>query len=418
MGELRVDQVSTCDSSLESLLANSDQHAMASDNPDVKRDECLHGMETYYQDLKLWHDSWKRHKDCTNTYISSQLSESDMNKEKLAKIEIFKKIDPESFEDTSTYADRLLLSDCRSLEFYIATVLMGGVVECETASQNELTWVISQANSSLMRTIRSSNPNRLCGESSATIIYTLLVLQLRALTRLKAYDAAYSLLKYYSGNTRLFPPLEASSPVSQASFHYFEGIYHVASNSLVPARSALMSALTIASNYAVPELQQRILIYLVPVMAASEQLRPSYKLYEEYPLEKKLYEPLMKSIVRGNVSQFNEHLNNYKHILVSNRLYIVVTALWNLCIACLMCRVQRVLQSSRIDMDIMDKALEWSGYFKDLRSPSKRKASQVLLIAQLINAGHVRGYVAPEQGLIVLSKTNPFPTLRRPISNS
>lgn len=362
--------------------------------------------------LERWRLYWDDRRSSAGA-IDRAFAEADVVDLLVAESKIYANIDPNDVHKIPKVVDQKLLEDTDSVHtLYILAVLMEAIVESGNKSLDQLEWLCKTSNTAFKKALAVVEVAPSCSNISAALIYSLLVLQLRALTQLKRYSAAVSLFNLRHQKGKDFPSLKNCSPRIQATFCFYEGVYNVASGSLDLANTVLTRAFEVSSKYNVPELSQRILIYLVPVKCLCEQLLPSQEVFKSFPLIEKLYKQLLTSILRGNISQFSEHLESRKRIFSSNRLYVAVTTMWRLCIVYMLRRVQIEVESSRIPMDLVDKALEWSGYFSDRRSPDKRTASQVLLIAQLIRSGYIKGYVAPEHGLIILSKSNSFPKMQ------
>lgn len=146
------------------------------------------------------------------------------------------------------------------------------------------------------------------------------------------------------------------------------------------------------------------MLYLIPVRLLHGQ-RPAAALLRAHSRLDALYAPLIDSCWRGNVRAFDALLadTELERTLVRLGLYLAMERARDLCITRLARRVWLASgKGTRLRLAPFAAALHWLGVAPDA-------ADAEWLLATQIAKGRMKGYIAHERQMLVLSATEPFP---------
>jgi len=149
---------------------------------------------------------------------------------------------------------------------------------------------------------------------------------------------------------------------------------------------------------------RRILLYLIPIrLLQGQQLARRW--LSEYPRLAQLYAPFLRACQRGDVRAFDEALRDaaVERALVHLGVYLAMERARDVCVTRLLRRVWALSgRGTRQRLAPMAAALQWLGAADDANGAE-------WLVATQMARGRIKGYIAHERQMLVLSAHEPFP---------
>lgn len=217
--------------------------------------------------------------------------------------------------------------------------------------------------------------------------------------RLRALGLCRNVLRALSAGD--VPPLDAFPRADGVTFRYYLGRLRFLDEEYAAADDELTRALHATPARAARN-QERILVYLVPARLL-RGVRPSRALFAAFPRLGALYAGVVAACARGDVRAYDAALRAADRVLVRLGVYLALERARAVCIAALFRRVWLVsARPTRMRLELFWRALRLVG-----EDAAPRDAEWYL--ATLIARGHVRGYIAHERQVVVLSASDPFP---------
>ncbi|RDA86394.1 hypothetical protein CP532_6467 [Ophiocordyceps camponoti-leonardi (nom. inval.)] len=212
------------------------------------------------------------------------------------------------------------------------------------------------------------------------------------------------------------PSLESFPASQRVTFRYYEGVLFFLEENYVQAEERLIEAWQLCHKDARANLE-RILTYLVPCKLLTSHVLPTKKLLEAFPRLQRLFLPLSQCIKRGDLRGFDLALQEGEEEFVKQRIYLTLErgrdiALRNL--------LRKVFIAGGFDETKEPDAAP----VRRTRIPVAEFVAAVCissgkehvdrdevecLIANMIYKDLMKGYIARERGIVVLSKKGAFP---------
>ena len=197
------------------------------------------------------------------------------------------------------------------------------------------------------------------------------------------------------------PPLDAFGRADVVTFRYYLGRLRFLDEEYAAAEAELARALSATPARATRH-QEHILVYLVPARLLSG-VRPSRALCAAFPRIGALYGGAVGACARGDLRAYDAALRAADRVLVNLGVYLALERARAVCIAGLFRRVWLAsARQTRVRLELFWRALRFVG---EDAAPSDAE----WYLATLIARGHVRGYIAHERQVVVLSASDPFP---------
>lgn len=199
------------------------------------------------------------------------------------------------------------------------------------------------------------------------------------------------------------PPLDAFPRAQAVTFRYYMGRLAFMDEDYARAEAELSRALADTPRSAKTHVE-RILVYLIPVRLLHAQ-HPTAAFLDEYPRIRAAYAPLISACKRGNVRAFDAALQDptLERSLVRLGVYLAMERARDVCITRLVRRVWRQQGGgTRVRLAPVGTALQWLNCASDAHGAE-------WLVATQIARGRIKGYIAHERQMMVLSATEPFP---------
>lgn len=146
-----------------------------------------------------------------------------------------------------------------------------------------------------------------------------------------------------------------------------------------------------------------ILIYLVPVKMLLGYM-PSYKVLEKYDVVE--FWELVCAVCQGNLKLFDEIMEKHESFFIKCGIYLIVDKLKIIAYRNLFRKVYLILNTHQIPVEALQEALVFLGQTDvDLDETQ-------CIVANLIYEGKIKGYISHQHRKVVVSKQNPFPSLK------
>ncbi|TDH70920.1 uncharacterized protein CCR75_008829 [Bremia lactucae] len=148
--------------------------------------------------------------------------------------------------------------------------------------------------------------------------------------------------------------------------------------------------------------KRMILQFLVPVKLLLG-IMPSPQLLAEFSLEE--YTGLTDAIRDGNLHLFTEYLAQYQESFIQQGVYLLIEKLRLLVLRNLFKKVYMIQQNHQLQMQDFQIALSVaSGHSMDVDEIE-------CVLTNLIFKGYIKGYMSHTKKILVVSKTDPFPSI-------
>ncbi|KAJ2558386.1 COP9 signalosome (CSN) subunit [Coemansia sp. RSA 1933] len=221
--------------------------------------------------------------------------------------------------------------------------------------------------------------------------------------RLKAYNLCNSMIRAIK--TSELPALDRFPMGDQVTFRFHRGMLAFRGEKYSLAKDDMLFALEHCHRDAFRN-KTRILVHLAPIMMM-EGLMPHSRLFRRYPPIKTLYSDLAKAAKSGNLGLFDTLLREKEQQLAAIGTYAATEQVRKVAVRQLLYKVYLIAnKSSRISFEQFRVGFAAAGI------PIADLAEVECILADMIFGGYVKGYLAHDHGLAVLSKQVPFPAIR------
>lgn len=309
-----------------------------------------------------------------------------------------------SFDSIMDYLESFLslARDKPQLLMAAVSVMNDALSKAQTSA--DLHKVKEMASRTFMDLLRDENSQ---DNPLSVAIYPLLLIQFRALVRLRAYTVAKSLLLFVDKTeASRFPQLSLSSPKVQAAILFYKGQFATAECKYASALKNLERAWQIVSDYDVPRLQEHVLFYYLPVCTLCRGEFPSGKLWKMYPHLARIYKSIFDAVWRGQIAEFETELMKSEKTIARGRIYLAIASLKRICFAHSIARIYLALgRIERLPIGKVNIGLSILSH--------KEKTDSSSLLAKLISENYIKGYIVFDQEIVVLSNREPFPGIIR-----
>lgn len=212
------------------------------------------------------------------------------------------------------------------------------------------------------------------------------------------------------------PPLESFPKAQRVTFKYYEGVLFFLEENYVQAEKHLDEAWQLCHKDAKENLE-RILTYLVPCKLLTSHVLPTKKLLEPFPRQQQLFLPLSRCIKRGELRAFDMALQENEDEFVKRRIYLTLERGRDIALRNLLRKVfvaggfdepketdMAPVRRTRVPVAEFSAAI-CIGSGGELIDNDEVEC----LLANMIYKDLMKGYIARERGIVVLSKKGAFP---------
>jgi hypothetical protein len=218
------------------------------------------------------------------------------------------------------------------------------------------------------------------------------------------------------------PPLSAFPRSHQVAFLYYTGVIHFLDEDYPAAEEHLTAAYNLCHHAASKNIQL-ILTYLIPTKLLTAHSLPSAALLASSPALARLFAPVAAAIRAADLTAFTAALERGEEEFVRRRIYLTLERGRDIILRNLFRRVflaggveaaakegEAAARRTRIPVDEFAAALHLAGATEVQTGDGTIDRDEVeCLIANVIYKNLMKGYIARERGIVVLSKAGAFP---------
>ncbi|EME31558.1 PCI domain-containing protein 2 [Galdieria sulphuraria] len=247
--------------------------------------------------------------------------------------------------------------------------------------------------------------DRLAAEDSKKMASLELVNQLfRIYFKLNTVHLCRSLIRQVEGPS--FPSFELFPITHQVTFCFFAGRLRLFDDDFKATEQHLGFAFrNCPQRYW--KSRRQILMYLIPARIVLGKL-PSTELIHKYHLSQ-YYGRLVRCVRIGDVAGVDASLEQWEEFFIRRGVYFVLEHLKLIALRVLFKRIYQLLGSTRLKLPDLQCALKVAGYEMDIDELE-------CCLANLIYQGYIKGYIAHQRQILVVSKVDPFPHLKNVVA--
>ncbi|KAI1413144.1 PCI domain-containing protein [Hypoxylon sp. FL1857] len=251
-------------------------------------------------------------------------------------------------------------------------------------------------------------------ESRKWGIYYAINLLFKSYFKLNAATLSKNVLKAIQAGRGDMPTLDKFPKSQQVTFKYYEGVLAFLEENYVEAEQHLTMAWLMCHKDAKRNLEL-ILTYLIPCHLLTTHTLPSSQLLAPFPRLQKLFLPLGDAIKRADLHAFDVALRDGQDEFIKRRIYLTLERGRDIALRNLLRKVfiaggfeeakdgAAPVRRTRIPVAEFAAAIKISGG-EDIDTDEVE-----CLLANMIYKNLMKGYIAHERGIVVLSKTGAFP---------
>ncbi|KAI0396517.1 PCI domain-containing protein [Xylariaceae sp. FL0594] len=250
-------------------------------------------------------------------------------------------------------------------------------------------------------------------ESRKWGVYYAINLLFKTYFRLNSEPLSKNVLRAISAASDI-PPIDKFPKSQQVTFKYYEGVLAFLEENYVQAETHLEMAWTMCHRDSTRNLEL-ILTYLIPCRMLTTHTLPSAQLLKPFPRLQRLFMPLVRAIKKGDLRAFDIALRDGEIEFTKRRIYLTLERGRDIALRNLLRKVflaggfeppkdgAAPLRRTRIPVTEFTAAIRLSG-----QEPLDGDEVECLL-ANMIYKNLMKGYIAHERGIVVLSKSGAFP---------
>lgn len=212
------------------------------------------------------------------------------------------------------------------------------------------------------------------------------------------------------------PPLESFPKSHRVTFKYYEGVLFFLEENYLEAEKHLSEAWDLCLTQQKSNLE-RILTYLIPCRLLTSHVLPTPAFLEPFPRLQKLLLPLVKCVRQGDLRGFDQALLDGEEFFVRRRIYLTLERSRDIALRNLLRKVfvaggfdepkeagAAPVRRTRVPVAEFQAAISMSS------GSGVVDVDEVeCLLANMIYKDLMKGYIARERGIVVLSKKGAFP---------
>ncbi|APA09862.1 hypothetical protein SS1G_05906 [Sclerotinia sclerotiorum 1980 UF-70] len=252
-------------------------------------------------------------------------------------------------------------------------------------------------------------------ESRKWATYNIINLLFKTYFKLNSIGLSRNILNAIQAYRGDMPSLESFPMSHQVTFKYYCGVIYFLEEHYEEAEKYLTEAWKLCHKSAVKN-KELILTYLIPCHLLTTHTLPTPALLQPYPKLQKLFAPLSRCIKKGDLAGFDAALLAGENEFVKRRIYLTLERGRDIALRNLLRKVfiaggyeeakeptAAPVRKTRIPVDEFAAAIS-------IGSKETMENDEVeCLLANMIYKSLMKGYIARERGIVVLSKGGAFP---------
>ncbi|KEZ42434.1 hypothetical protein SAPIO_CDS5630 [Scedosporium apiospermum] len=247
-------------------------------------------------------------------------------------------------------------------------------------------------------------------------IYFIINLLFKTYFKLNSASLSRNILKALTAYKGDMPPLSAFPKSQRVTFKYYTGVLAFLEENYREAEDHLMEAWQLCHKNSIRN-KERILTYLIPCRLLTTHTLPSKALLEPYPTLQNLFLPIAQCIRSGDLHAFDVALQEHEEAFVKLKIYLALERGRDIAMRNLFRKVfiaggfdeskepdAAPIRRTRIPVAEFQAAI-------NLKSEGDRIDTDEVecFLANMIYKNLMKGYIARERGMVVLSKNGAFP---------
>ncbi|KAI9806466.1 MAG: COP9 signalosome (CSN) subunit [Piccolia ochrophora] len=250
-------------------------------------------------------------------------------------------------------------------------------------------------------------------ESRKWGLYYTMNLLFKTYFKLNSISLSKNILRALEASRGDMPPLESFPKSHVVTFKYYVGVILFLEEDYVKAEENLTDAWTMCHRDAQRN-RELILTYLIPCHLLTTHTLPTAKLLSPYPRLQRLFGPLSICIKRGDLAGFDAALAAGEEEFVKRRIYLTLERGRDVALRNLLRKVflasgyedakdgaQIKVRRTRILVEEFAAAIRLGNQTSGERMDNDEVEC---LLANMIYKNLMKGYIARERGIVVLSK--------------
>ncbi|KAI1323771.1 PCI domain-containing protein [Xylariaceae sp. FL0255] len=254
-------------------------------------------------------------------------------------------------------------------------------------------------------------------ESRKWGVYYAVNLLFKTYFKLNSEPLSKNILKAISAGRTDIPSIDKFPKSQQVTFKYYEGVLAFLEENYVEAEKPLEMAWLMCHRDAQRNLEL-ILTYLIPCRLLTTHTLPSKQLLAPFPRLQKLFMPLANAIRKADLKAFDIALRDGEDEFIKRRIYLTLERGRDIALRNLLRKVfvaggfeepkdgAPPVRRTRIPVAEFTAAISLSS-----GEPSDSDEVECWM-ANMIYKNLMKGYIAHERGIVVLSKSGAFPGTR------
>ncbi|KAL6245867.1 COP9 signalosome (CSN) subunit [Rhinocladiella similis] len=261
-------------------------------------------------------------------------------------------------------------------------------------------------------------------ESRKWGIYSTTNLLFKTYFKLNSISLTRNVIRALEAAQSDLPPLELFPKSHRCTFKYYRGVIDFLQENYTEAEANLTEALDLCHKNSLRNREQ-ILTYLIPAHIINTHQLPTAELLAPHPKLSSMFTPLFGAIRKGSLSQFDEALSTAEPELVKRRIYLTLERTRDICLRNLFRKVflaagyeepkdgatpaesASKIRRTRIRIEEFEAGMR-VGY-KGATDVMIDRDEVECFLANMIYKNLMKGYIARDRGIVVLSKAGAFP---------
>ncbi|KAJ5679133.1 PCI/PINT associated module [Penicillium macrosclerotiorum] len=252
-------------------------------------------------------------------------------------------------------------------------------------------------------------------ESRKWGIYNTTNLLFKTYFKINSVGLTKNILRAISAQSDDLPPLRAFPKSHIVTFEYYVGIIHFLDENYVEAEEHLTTAWKMCHRNALRN-RELILTYLIPCHLVTTHTLPSKQLLTPFPRLENLFRPLSNCIRKGDLVGFDNAMSAGEAEFVKRRIYLPLERGRDIALRNLFRKVfitggfeetqsgNPPIRRTRVPVAEFAAALRIGTHATNRTRVDIDEVE--CLLANLIYKSLMKGYIARERGMVVLSKNN------------
>ncbi|KAJ5586813.1 uncharacterized protein N7459_002578 [Penicillium hispanicum] len=246
-------------------------------------------------------------------------------------------------------------------------------------------------------------------------LYNTTNLMFKTYFKLNSVGLTKNFLRAINAQSHDIPPLQAFPKAHIVTFEYYVGVIHFLDENYTEAEEHLTYAWRMCHRGAFKN-RELILTYLIPCHLVTTHTLPSRQLLAPFPRLEKLFRPLSNCIRKGDLVGFDQAMAAGEEEFVKRRIYLPLERGRDIALRNLFRKVfiaggfeeptdgKPPIRRTRVPVSEFAAALRIGTH---ATSRTRVDIDEVeCLLSNLIYKGLMKGYIARERGMVVLSKNN------------